>query len=151
MRRSEKEITDRNELAAILREAEVLRLAMMDGSSAYLVPVLYGFDGENLFFHSACEGRKIDILRKNPYVCFECETDVSLKPSEDICRWSVHYRSVIGYGRVVFLHDPAEKCDAMEILLQHYAEPPFQISSSAMETVCMLRLEIEKISGKASS
>jgi uncharacterized protein len=151
MRRSEKEIANREEISAILREAEVIRLAMVDCDRPYLVPVLYGFDGEHLYFHSACEGRKIDILRKNPHVCFECEVDVSLKPSDSICRWSVHYQSVIGCGKVVFLDDPVEKREAMDILLLHYAQPPFQISSSALETVCMLRLDIETMSGKRSS
>ncbi len=151
MRRSDKEIADREEVAAILRGAEVVRLAMVDCGRPYLVPLLYGFDGERLFFHSAFEGRKIDILRKNPHVCFECEVAVSLKPSDNICRWSVNYRSVIGYGRVVFLDDPVEKHAAMEIVLKHYAQPPFTIHSSALEAVCMFRLDIETMSAKRSS
>ncbi len=76
---------------------------------------------------------------------------MSLKPSDNICRWSVNYRSVIGYGRVVFLDDPVEKYAAMEIVLRHYARPPFNIHSSALEAVCMLRLDIETLSAKRSN
>ena len=109
MRRAEKEITDQAEIHDILREARLLRLAMIDGERPYMVPMLYGFDGDHLYLHSAREGRKVDVLTCNPEVCFECEVGVRLSPTENICRWGVDYQSVIGYGRAVILTDGVEK------------------------------------------
>lgn len=43
MRRSEREVTDCNEIRQILERAEVLRLAMHDEPFPYIVPVNFGF------------------------------------------------------------------------------------------------------------
>lgn len=43
MRRSEREVTDCNEIRQILERAEVLRLAMHDEPYPYIVPVNFGF------------------------------------------------------------------------------------------------------------
>ena len=150
MRRAEKEITDQAEIHEILRQARVVRLAMIDGVRPYMIPMLYGFDGDHLYVHSARDGRKLAVLRKNPEVCFECEVDVGLRPTENICSWSVDYRSVIGYGRAVFLEDEVEKQKAMEILLEHYADPPFEIPAPALASTCMIRVEIQSMTGKRS-
>ena len=56
MRRSEREVTDCNEIRQILERAEVLRLAMHDEPYPYIVPVNFGFTMQDdqlvLFFHS---------------------------------------------------------------------------------------------------
>lgn len=150
MRRAEKEITDQAEIDEIVRQARVVRLAMIDGARPYMIPMLYGFDGDHLFLHSARGGRKVDVLRENPEVCFECEVGVVLRPTENICSWSVDYRSVIGYGRAVFLEDEVEKQKAMETLLEHYADPPFEMPAPALASTCMIRVDIQSMTGKRS-
>ena len=50
---------------------------MTDGGVPYIVPLNYGYeyaDGElTFYFHSAKEGRKLEILKKNPTVCLELD------------------------------------------------------------------------------
>ncbi|MBN1267180.1 MAG: pyridoxamine 5'-phosphate oxidase family protein [Anaerolineales bacterium] len=150
MRRAEKELAESTQIEEILRKADVIRLALFDGKEPYIVPLLYGYDGEQLYFHSAGEGRKIEILRSNPRVCFECEIDVRIKPSDKICSWSLQYRSVVGYGVVRFLTDPAEKRKAMETLLDHYTDPPYDIEDTTLQRTCMFVVEIESLCGKSS-
>jgi len=71
MRRSEREIKDTGEIEAVIRQAQVCRVAFAAGDSPYIVPVSFGYQDSCLYFHSAPEGRKMDILRLNPRVCFE--------------------------------------------------------------------------------
>ena len=71
MRRRDKEITDQAELRRILQDARVCRLAMCDGDRPYLVPMSFALDGDDLVLHSARSGRKLEVLARNPAVCFE--------------------------------------------------------------------------------
>ncbi|WP_440948317.1 hypothetical protein ACSAZL_08855 [Methanosarcina sp. T3] len=48
-------------------------------------------------------GRKIEILKKNPMVCFEAAIETELITADDPCNYNVRYRSVIGYGKAKFL------------------------------------------------
>jgi uncharacterized protein len=64
MRRSDKEITDSREIAAIMEKAAVCRIALVDDDFPYIVPVNFVVRNNYLYFHSAGTGRKIDILRK---------------------------------------------------------------------------------------
>ena len=84
MRRSEREVTDCNEIRQILERAEVLRIAMHDEPYPYIVPVNFGFTMQDdqlvLFFHGAKVGKKCDLLQKNPHVSFEVEGKQQLIP-----------------------------------------------------------------------
>ena len=77
MRRSDREITDLGEILSIINDCKVIHLAMVDDGEPYLLPLNFGYACEggafSFFCHSAREGRKLDILRKNPTVAFEMD------------------------------------------------------------------------------
>jgi uncharacterized protein len=56
----------------LLSSQVVGRLACTDSLQPYLVPVTYAFDG-NCIYGQTNEGMKLDLLRKNPNVCFEVD------------------------------------------------------------------------------
>ena len=85
MRRKDREITDRNEIDLILKSAKVMYLALSDGDISSLVPLFYAYDGNALFFHSANAGTKIEILKRNPKVCFSVSIDHSVIESGLAC------------------------------------------------------------------
>lgn len=82
MRRKDREITDICAILELVSECKVCRLAMTDGGIPYIVPLNYGYeyaDGAlTFYFHSAKEGRKLEILKKNPAVCLELDGRASL-------------------------------------------------------------------------
>jgi nitroimidazol reductase NimA-like FMN-containing flavoprotein (pyridoxamine 5'-phosphate oxidase superfamily) len=71
LRRADKEITDRDEIESIIRKSLVCRLGLTDNARLYIVPLCFGYTDNRLYFHSATEGRKIEILKRNNEVCFE--------------------------------------------------------------------------------
>ena len=85
MLRADKEITDKTLIDKILTEAEVIRLAMVDDGTPYLVAMNYAYVDGCLYIYSAKEGRKIDILSKNNKVAFQTDTDVELVLKEEAC------------------------------------------------------------------
>ena len=64
MHRSDKEITDSQEITAIMEKADICRIALADGDCPYIIPVNFVVRNNYLYFHSSPEGRKINILRK---------------------------------------------------------------------------------------
>jgi len=64
MRRSDKEITDKKVIEEIISDSIVCKLAVADDNQPYIVPVCFGLKDNTLYFHSAPEGKKIDILKK---------------------------------------------------------------------------------------
>ena len=154
MRRKDREVTDTAAIRAILDKAKVLHLAMIDGARPYVVPMNYGYalaDGRlTLYLHGAKEGRKLDVLQKNARVAFVLETDVSLVSGGDLpCKYGAAYASVMGEGRATILTDPAEKTDALTMLMKTQTGRNFYITEAMTDTVAVLRIDVEAFTAKA--
>ena len=112
MRRSDREITDLGEILSIINDCKVIHLAMVDDGEPYLLPLNFGYACEggafSFFCHSAREGRKLDILRKNPTVAFEMDCRGALDEHDVACQCGYYFASVTGVGHVEFL-DGEEK------------------------------------------
>jgi uncharacterized protein len=151
MRRSDKEITDCREIASIMGKAAVCRIALVDDSAPYIVPVNFVVRNNYLYFHSSREGRKIDILRKNNQVCFEMDMDAEIVKGDAPCFWGTKYLSVIGFGQAFFLDKITEKKMAFNYLMEKYSgRGSFPYKEDSLEKVVVVGVRIEKISGKKS-
>ena len=151
MRRHDKEIRSRTEIDAIIRKADVCRLAFARDNEPYLVPVSFDFDGERIFFHTAPRGRKIDFIESNSRVCFEFEANVTLvKNSEDACAWTFSFQSVIGYGTVCELDSTEEKNHALNQIMRHYSGREWDIPEHRTATTRVWRIDIDEVTGKQS-
>jgi nitroimidazol reductase NimA-like FMN-containing flavoprotein (pyridoxamine 5'-phosphate oxidase superfamily) len=151
MRRAEKEIKENQEIAAIMQKADICRIALVDGDSPYIIPVNFAIHDNHLYFHSAMDGRKIDILRKNNKVCFEIDINTDIIKSDEPCSWGMKYLSVIGFGQAFFLEKSNEKKKALNVLMEKYAgEGSFSYQEAALKKVLVIDIRIEKISGKKS-
>lgn len=151
MRRQDKAITNRGQIEAIIQKADVCRLALADERGPYIVPLNFGFAGNALYFHSAHKGRKIDILKKNPRVCFEFDLDVAIVPSDKPCSWNTCYQSVIGFGRASFVDRQSAKKEALNMIMDHYAGRSFEFSQTDLQKVTIIRVEIEQMIGKCAN
>ena len=150
MRRHEMEIADPRAIEAILQQAMVCRVAMCDGDRPYVVPLTYGYADGCLFFHSAREGRKMDVLARNPKVCFEADLVEEWLPAEQPCAWSVRYRSVIGFGRATLVDEPQEKKRALDVIMRHYGGSSYEYTEKALASVAVVKVEVEHMTGKSS-
>ena len=148
MRRSDRAITDPQELESVLREAAVCRMGLCDEGKPYVVPMNYGYRDGSVFLHSAAEGRKIEILRRNPNVCLEFEKDVELVSAEAACSFSMKYRSVIASGKAVFLEGTEEKSFGLNAIMLQYTGREFVFPPQALEKIVVLRVDLEECSGK---
>ncbi len=150
MRRQDRQITDPNEIEAILRKAEVCHIALCDGGLPYLVAVNFGFKDKSIYFHCAHEGRKLDIIRVNNNVCFMVDIDREMKVADIACEWSFKYRSVIGTGRAFIVTDPEEKRRGLDIIMAQYSDKKFEYKDNRVAGTKVVRIDIESLSAKGT-
>lgn len=153
MRRSDREVTDKQELWEIIEAGKVCHVAMLDGEYPYLVPLSFGAEQKEdrlvLYFHSAKEGKKLDVLAKNPNVCFEISHQKKLVINDNVpCASGCAYVSVIGMGKAEFVTDLDEKCAALSVLMRHQSGREFTISASQAENVCVFKIAVDSFTGK---
>jgi len=151
MKRHDKEITDRTLIDEIIKKSDVCRLGLTKENVPYIVPMSFGFDGENLYFHTAQEGRKIDFFEAGNPVCFEFEADVeTVTHDENPCAWTSYYKSVIGYGAIEELNDLEEKTHALNEVMLQYSGKKWAFTPQMIKTVRVWKVVIDTISGKQS-
>jgi nitroimidazol reductase NimA-like FMN-containing flavoprotein (pyridoxamine 5'-phosphate oxidase superfamily) len=150
MRRKDKEITDRKDIENIITRAAVCRIGLSAKGEPYVFPVNYGYQGGCLYFHSSPHGRKIEMIRQNPRVCFQMDTDVEIVPADIACDWSIKYRSVIGFGKAVFIDSLEEKKQALKTIMSHYSDQEFMFTEESLASVSVVCIRIAKMTGKKS-
>ena len=154
MRRKDRELTDPADLLSVLEQADVCHLALSDNNVPYLVTMNFGVKQDKnlvLYFHSAHEGKKIDILKRNNRVCFGADIDHEFFMSEGgtSCGCSMRFRSVVGMGRVSFITERAEKYEALKAVMRHYTQETTPVFDEKMiDHTTILRLDVEQIAGK---
>lgn len=148
MRRSDREITDRAEIEAILAEATVCRIGLTDGNAPYVVPLSFGYENGSVYLHAAHEGKKIDLIRKNPRCCFEADICDRLVKGDNPCSWGMRYRSVIGFGNAEILADPEEKRHGLSCIMQHYGGASYDFSAKDLDAVAVIRIRLDSVTGK---
>lgn len=150
MRRKDKEISDTSDINAIIEKAKVCRLGMVKGEKPYIVPLSFGFHDNVLYFHSALKGKKIDYIRNNSSVCFEFDLIAEPKESDEPCSWGMIYRSVIGFGKAVFIESSDEKHKALNIIMAQYSDQQFKFPENKVKATAVFKVEIESMTGKQS-
>lgn len=150
MRRRDKEITDIKEIEDIILRSKVCKLAMCLDNRPYIVPLCFGFKDNTLYFHSAAAGKKIDILEKNPNVCFEFEILTQVIKSARACKWGMKYRSVIGYGIADIITDENIKRRAFDIIMKQYSGESFEYEDAFLKSAVIIKVEIQSLTGKKS-
>ncbi len=62
----------------------------------------------------------------------------------------MRYKSVIGYGKTHIIDESHEKINALNIILKHYNDESFAFPENSIKNVTVIKIEIEKITGKIS-
>ena len=150
MRRKEKEITDRAAIESIIHKADFCRLAFAEDGQPYMVPLCFGYKDNTLYFHTAPEGKKLNILKKNDRVCFEMDVDQDIVTSEAACDWTVKFKSVIGFGKASLVEALEMKREALDTIMAHYGNGPFTYNEAAIPKIVVIRVDIESMTGKQS-
>jgi uncharacterized protein len=152
MRQSKREISSIEEIEEIIRKADVCRIALANGNIPYIITMNFGYVNEPeqmLFFHCANEGKKLDMIRQNNYVCFEMDIDHQILSGIRSCDCGMRFRSIIGYGNIFVVTDKEEKIVGLNRIMTHYGgENKYSYDEKVLEQTIILRLDIKEMTGK---
>lgn len=151
MRRSDREITDFNELLEVIKKCDVCRIALYDEEYPYILPLNFGVKVEDgkveLYFHGALEGKKYELIKSNPKASFEVDCGHRLITDDDKMSCTMEYESIIGQGVMKILSDN-EKIEALDILMKHYHKEDFEYNKSVVPQTNVFKLTVERMTGK---
>ena len=159
MRRTDREIKDIRIILDILCSLPAGHLALNDAGKPYGVTMNYlaepGPDGSAvLYFHGAKEGRKAEILARDPHVYFFAERDNG--PKEIVRPGGMRsvtnlYVSVAGEGTMEQVCEPEEKRRILIALANRFVESPFEfLPDAVVEMTAVWRLVLKKLTGKSN-
>ena len=136
----------------LLASGEYGVLSVVDGDGLpYGIPLNYYFSREDnaIYFHTAKEGRKMDLIRQNGYAAFEMDAGYRLQGGEQACDYTAAFRSVIGEGSVREVTDPEEKKAGLTaILRQSTGRDQWTYGPAMLAAVCVCRLDVETLACK---
>ncbi|MDO5111543.1 MAG: pyridoxamine 5'-phosphate oxidase family protein [Clostridia bacterium] len=153
MRRSDREVTERAAIAAIIQACDCCRLGFVDDAGAYILPLNFGFAQDAapwvLYFHGAAEGKKIDLIKAQPHVSFEMDTHHTLNTASAACGFSFGFQSVMGQGDIALVEDADEKARALNCIMAHYTDrADWAFPAEALSHTAIMRLSITALSCK---
>ncbi|MCK9452483.1 MAG: pyridoxamine 5'-phosphate oxidase family protein [Bacteroidales bacterium] len=147
-----RKLTLQADIEDVIQKCDACTLSMVDGDGLpYAVPMNFGYKNQQLFLHSGPEGKKIELLKKNPQVCITFSSDHKLRwqNAEVACSYSMKYRSVMILGELRFLEDLSEKQAALDIIMGHYTGNTVKYSEPALKNVCVMQVNVREINGRA--
>jgi len=138
-----------DEVNELLSRATVGRLGACEGKQPYVIPICFLYYKGRLYFHCGPKGKKIEILKANPKVCFQVD-EHRLVPSSSPCDFTFHYRSVLVFGEARFPTNSKKKIRILKMMVDKYdigkiAKP---LDEKMVDRVNILEIIIRKISGK---
>ncbi len=158
MRRSDREIKDFEKIIEVMKRCEICHVAFhSDGEYPYVVPMNFGMEQKNgevtLFFHGAAEGRKHDLLKKNPKVSFVMEDahEIVTGPQVGPCECTMEFECVMGTGVMDYVPEE-EKVRALSTLLTQYqveeGKGDYHFHNEVVPRVAVLRLKVNSLTAK---
>lgn len=153
MRRNDREVTDPARIEDIISRCACCRIGFYDDGEVYIVPLSFGYEAKGdayvFYFHGAREGRKLDLIRKNPRVGFEMDTDYALHEADAACGYSARFQSVIGNGVMSIVSEAGEKKRGLSLLMEHNTgKSGWSFDDRAVSAVAVFKLEVTKLSCK---
>jgi len=146
MRRSEREITDFNDIVDVFRRSDTVRLGLFGAEYPYVVPLSFGFevaDGKIvLYIHGANEGFKHDLIASNSKVCAEVDIFHGYAQSERGI--TTKYESAIGFGYAEkVVGDEAVR--GIDLLLARCGFEGFEYGREAVGGLTVYRVVLESV------
>jgi nitroimidazol reductase NimA-like FMN-containing flavoprotein (pyridoxamine 5'-phosphate oxidase superfamily) len=143
---------DRTVVDAILDEAIVCHLGLIDDAQPFVIPTLHARVGDVVFVHGASSGRALRILSRGLSVCLTVTLVDGIVLARSAFHHSINYRSVVLLGQARPVTDPAEKLCALEAFTEQLlpgrwsdVRPP---NDNELKATAVLALSLNEVSAK---
>lgn len=103
----------------VLDAAFVAHVGFYAQSQTYVIPMIYGREGEVLYLHGSTSSRLLGGLSDRKDACVTVTLIDGLVLARSAFHHSVNYRSVVAFGVARALGDTASKVRAMNVISEH--------------------------------
>jgi uncharacterized protein len=137
------------QIEALIHDEFIGRIGCHAEDVTYVVPISYAYDGQYVYGHTF-EGMKVNMMRKNPKLCFEVDD------MHNLANW----QSVIAWGEFEELKPGLERDNAVKLLMNRTlpfihsetmhlsAQWPFPASDPIAVDGIVFRIRLEKKTGR---
>ncbi|MDR1394113.1 MAG: pyridoxamine 5'-phosphate oxidase family protein [Bifidobacteriaceae bacterium] len=153
MRRTDRAVTDPDEIDAILRRCEVGRLGLWSHGEPYVVPLhfahIWSGDQVVVYIHGAGEGRKIEAISQGGRACFEADRRIETVDHARVCRIGATFESAIGWGLPEVCGQSELMMEGLVALLDKYSPGRSgELTQRDAAMVTVLRMPLDTITAK---
>jgi len=137
------------EMEKLLSEERVGYLGMSAGNAPYVLPLTYGYLKGKIMFHCALEGTKLDIIRKNPNVCFTVSRHFGeMVPHPQGAQCHVNSDSVICYGEARIMEDITERREVLNRFNHCLQQHAREITAEEVEKCYAVEISVKEMTGR---
>jgi nitroimidazol reductase NimA-like FMN-containing flavoprotein (pyridoxamine 5'-phosphate oxidase superfamily) len=124
-------------------------------SQPFVIPTLYGRDGERLYLHGSAASRMLRELETGILACVTVTLVDGLVLSRSAFDHSMNYRSVVAFGTAQKVLDPQQKIKSLRVISEHliagrWAEVRGP-SDKELKATTVLEFSLEEASSKVRS
>ena len=142
-------IPNNAECERILTDSYSGILVMCQDEEPYAVPINHAYSDGKLYFHCAPTGRKLDMIRAKPRVCYVVKKylgDPAHLTDGVICHGD--WESVIAYGKARVIDDRQELREAFSAFMNYYSPTYFKPTERSLETTRAIIIEVESMTAR---
>ena len=116
-----------------LQAQSIGHLGLTVDNEVYVIPLNYAYNNRRILFHCALTGRKLDMIRQNPNVCFEVSCLYGDPKEHAGSKCLTEFESVICHGTARVIEDLTERHTILQEFQFRYATPEKPRTSLAPE------------------
>ena len=148
MRLKDRELSSEDAMEILTNGEYGILATVGENGYPYAAPLNYIYINDRIYIHCAVAGHKLDNITYNDKVSF-CVVNSYLKDEEHI---SSYYKSAVVFGKASIVENE-EKMNALLKLGERFFPSKSveckQMSEKLFDRVCVIKIDIEHITGKA--
>jgi uncharacterized protein len=118
-RKRERGSHDRRVIDAVLDEALIAHLGIVEDGQPFVIPTLHARRGDLVYCHGSVASRTLRMLAAGAPVCLTVSLLDGLVLARSAMHHSANYRSAMLVGQASCVEDPEEKRAAFEAIVEH--------------------------------
>jgi nitroimidazol reductase NimA-like FMN-containing flavoprotein (pyridoxamine 5'-phosphate oxidase superfamily) len=143
---------DRKTVHEILDAARHCHLGFTVDGQPFVIPTLFGREGDKLYVHGAVQSRMLVHLEQAPQACLTVTHIDGLVLARSAFHHSMNYRSAVVFGKLKKIEADSAKNHALKIISDHLLpgrwEECREPSANELKATTVLEMEIEQASAK---
>jgi nitroimidazol reductase NimA-like FMN-containing flavoprotein (pyridoxamine 5'-phosphate oxidase superfamily) len=140
-------IESAEEIETLLHEETVGFLGLSVDGMPYVVPLSYCYADGRIIFHGALTGKKLDLIGKNPEVCFTVARQAG-PPVRHEGACELETDSVICYGKARILDDLEERRKALDLFNRRFTPFRDEITPERASRCSAVEIVVREATGR---